>query len=50
MERNNKGMIVLVPLVPRVIEVSGCLMIVADGPASAAEVGGSVSPASITLM
>ena len=45
MERNNKGMIVLVPLFPRVIEVSGCLMIVADGPASAAEVGGSMSPA-----
>ena len=38
-------MIVLVPLFPRVIEVSGCLMIVADGPASAAEVGGSMSPA-----
>ena len=38
-------MIVLVPLFPRVIEVSGCLMIGADGPASAAEVGGSMSPA-----
>ena len=50
MERNNKGMIVLVPLFPRVIEVSGCLMIVADGPASAAEIGVSVSPAPIILV
>ena len=47
--QDNKEVIVLVPVVPRVIRIRVCLVILADGPAVAAVVGGSVSPASINV-